>query len=96
VCDPAGRGCRLDLVVLLKTLHAIPQAYAAAEQDRNHHDVHVIDEPGCKEVADLVGPPPMRTSLPAAASRAVSRASAGEASMKWNTVPPSISIDARG
>ena len=38
----------------------------------------------------------MRTSWPPAASRAVSSASAGDASMKWNVVPPSISIDGRG
>jgi hypothetical protein len=37
----------------------------------------------------------MRTSLPSAAARAVSSASAGEASMKWNVVPPSISIGGR-
>ena len=37
----------------------------------------------------------MRTSLPSAASRAVSSASAGEASRKWKVVPPSISIDGR-
>jgi hypothetical protein len=33
---------------------------------------------------------------PGAAQRAVSSASAGEASMKWNVVPPCISIDGRG
>ena len=44
----------------------------------------------------MVGPPPMRMSWPSAASRAVSSASAGEVSMKWNVVPPSISIDGRG
>ena len=37
----------------------------------------------------------MRTSLPPAASRAVRSASAGDASRKWNVVPPSISIDGR-
>src|SRR5580704_7053129 len=42
-----------------------------------------------------VGPPPMRTSRSPAASRARSSASCGEASTKWNTVPPSISIDGR-
>ena len=35
-------------------------------------------------------------SCPPAASRAVSRASAGWASRKWNVVPPSISIGGRG
>ena len=44
----------------------------------------------------IVGPPPMRTSRSPAASRARSSASCGLASTKWNTVPPSISIDGRG
>jgi len=41
-------------------------------------------------------PPPMRTSNPPEASRATCRASAGVASMKWNVVPPCISIDGLG
>jgi hypothetical protein len=24
---------------------AVPEAYASAEQDRDHHDMHVVDEP---------------------------------------------------
>src|SRR5918911_2076819 len=50
--DAAGRGGGLDLIVLLETLQPVPEAYASAEQDRDHHDVHVVDEPGTKEVAD--------------------------------------------
>src|SRR5688572_11748768 len=50
--DAAGRGDGLDLVILLQALHSVPEAYASAEQDRDHHDVHVVDEPGGKEVAD--------------------------------------------
>src|SRR5919199_4130104 len=50
--DPAGRGGGLDFVVLLETLEPVPEAYASAEQDRDHDDVHVVDEPGTKEVAD--------------------------------------------
>src|SRR3954469_18361795 len=50
--DSAGRGGRLDLVVLLEAFQSVPEAYASAEQDRDHHDVHVVDEPGGKEVAD--------------------------------------------
>src|SRR3954471_19262168 len=53
--DSAGRGGRLDLVVLLEALQSVPEAYASAEQDRDHHDVHVVDEPGSEEVADLGG-----------------------------------------
>src|SRR5215210_3357270 len=50
--DSAWRGGGLDLVVLLEALQSVPEAYASAEQDRDHHDVHVIDEPRSKEVAD--------------------------------------------
>src|SRR5829696_8984144 len=53
--DSAGRGGRLDLVVLLAALQSVPEAYASAEQDRDHHGVHVVDEPGGEEVADHRG-----------------------------------------
>src|SRR5436309_13688827 len=53
--DSAGRGGGLDVVVLLEALQAVPEAYASAEQDRDHHRVHVVDEPGSKEVADHGG-----------------------------------------
>src|SRR5687768_11802055 len=53
--DSGGRGGGLDLVVLLEALHTVPEAYAAAEQDRDHHDVHVVDEPGREELADRGG-----------------------------------------
>src|SRR6187397_1553770 len=55
VCDSAGRGRDLDPIVLLEALHPVPEAYASAEQDRDDHDVHVIHEPGGKEVADRGG-----------------------------------------
>ena len=42
------------------------------------------------------GPPPMRISPPAAASRARARAWAGLASRKWNVVPPFIWTEGRG
>ena len=94
--DSAGRGDGLDVVVLLEALQSVPEAYASTEQDRDHHDVHVVDEPGSKEVADGGDTSAdARTSWPSAALRAVSSASAGEASMKWNVVPPSISIEER-
>src|SRR6266850_1530397 len=57
VRDSAGRGGGLNLVVLLDALQSVPEAYASAEQDRDHHDVHVVDEPGSKEVADHGGTP---------------------------------------
>src|SRR5688572_3214567 len=53
--DSAGRGGGLDLIVLLETLQSVPEAYASAEQDRDHHDVHVVDEPRGKEVSDHGG-----------------------------------------
>src|SRR6266498_2883919 len=57
VRDSAVRGGGLDLVVLLEALQSVPEAYAPAEQDRDHHDVHVVDKPGSEEVADHGGTP---------------------------------------
>src|SRR5207247_3620358 len=51
----AGPGGGLDLIVLLETLQPLPQARASAEQNRNHHDVHVVDKPRSEEVADHGG-----------------------------------------
>ena len=42
--DSAGRGDGLDPVVLLEALQSVPEAYAPAEQDRDHDDVQVVDE----------------------------------------------------
>src|SRR6266508_5344656 len=92
----AGRGGGLDLIVLLEALQALPQARASAEQDRDHHDVHVSTSPAARKSRITVAPPPMRRSCPSAAFRAASSASAGDTSRKWNVVPPSISIDGRG
>ena len=41
-------GCRdgLDSVVLLRALEPVPEPYTAAEQNRDHDDVHVIDRSG--------------------------------------------------
>src|SRR5688572_18885962 len=55
--DSAGRRRGLDLVVLLEALHSVPEAYASAEQDRDYHDMHAVDESGSKEVAEHGGPP---------------------------------------
>src|SRR5918997_4211672 len=55
--DSARRGGCLNLVILLEALQSVPEAYASAEQDRDHHDVRVVDEPGGKEVADHRGTP---------------------------------------
>src|SRR5919198_2505036 len=56
VGDSAGRGGDLDVIVLLEALQSIPEPYASAEQDRDDHDVHVVDEPDSKEVADHGAP----------------------------------------
>src|SRR5688572_12880664 len=53
--DAARRGGRFDLVVSLEALESVPQAHASAEQDRDHHDMHVVDEPRGKELADHGG-----------------------------------------
>src|SRR3954453_5211372 len=55
VRDSAGRGGGLDPVVVLEAPQALPDPHAPAEQDRDHHDVHMVDEPGSKEVADHGG-----------------------------------------
>src|SRR5918992_1489712 len=49
-----GRG-GFDLVVRLKALESVLEAYASAEQDRDHDDVHVVDEPRGNEVPDHGG-----------------------------------------
>src|SRR4051795_1732262 len=48
----AGRRGRLDRVVALEGLQLVPEADAAAEEDRDDHDVHLVDEPGGQELAD--------------------------------------------
>ena len=53
--DPARRRGRFDLVVLLEALESVPKAHAPAEQDRDHNDVHVVDETGSKEISDHGG-----------------------------------------
>src|SRR3954471_24985810 len=51
----AGRRDGLDSVILLKCLLSVPEPYTAAEQDRDHHDVHVVDQSRRKELADQGG-----------------------------------------
>src|SRR3954469_11556005 len=53
--DSAGRGGGLDLVVPLEALQSVPEAHSPAEQDRDQHDVHVVDQTGSKELADHGG-----------------------------------------
>src|ERR687895_481822 len=53
--DPARRRGGFDLVVRLEALESVPEAYASAEEDRDHDDVHVVDEPRGNEVPDHGG-----------------------------------------
>src|SRR5918992_2969148 len=49
--DAARRRDRLHVVLLLKRLQTVPQPDAAAEQDRDLHDMQMVDEPGGEELA---------------------------------------------
>jgi hypothetical protein len=51
VGDAAGRRDRLDVVLLLQRLQPVPQPDPAPEDDRDLHDVQVVDEPGGEELA---------------------------------------------
>ena len=53
--DAAGRRDGLDFVVLLEALQPVPEADTAAEQDQDHHDVHVVDQSGRRKLADHGG-----------------------------------------
>src|SRR5918995_664648 len=48
--DAAGRRDRLDVVLLLQRLQPVPQPDPATEDDRDLHDVQVVDEPGGEEL----------------------------------------------
>jgi len=50
----------------------------------------VSTRPAPRNCRIVVAPPPSRTSLPCAASRARSRTGAGSASTKWNVVSPRV------
>src|ERR671917_1085588 len=47
----ARRRHHLHIVLLLQRLQTVPQLYAAAEQDRDLHDMQMVDEPGGEELA---------------------------------------------
>src|SRR4029453_13122915 len=49
--DAAGRGDRLDVVGIIEGLQAVPDADAGAEPDPDLDEMHVVAEPGGKEVA---------------------------------------------
>ena len=52
VGDAGRRRGRLDPVAGLDVLEPFPEADAPAEQDRDHHDVRVVDQPGSEVLAD--------------------------------------------
>jgi hypothetical protein len=96
VGDAAGGGDRLDVVGVLEGLQAVPDADAAAEHDRDLDEMHVVDEPGGEEVAYDGGAAADPDVLAIGCFAGGLERSAGEASRKWNVVPPSISIGGRG
>src|SRR5262245_24083166 len=49
--DTVCRRDRFDVVGLLEGLQAVPEPDAAAEKDRDLHDMHVVDQPCGEEVA---------------------------------------------
>jgi hypothetical protein len=85
----------MDLVVPLEALESVPQSHAPADWDRDHHDVHVVDEPGSKELADHGGTAAEAYILAVRRLAGRLERSAGEGSMMWNVVHRSISIDGR-
>src|SRR5215218_6172733 len=48
--DAARRRHRLYVVLLLQRLQTVPQPDAATEQDRELHDMQMVDEPGREEL----------------------------------------------
>src|SRR5580704_16081278 len=52
VGDAAGRAHRLDGEALLQALQGVPDGLAAAEEERNEREVHVVDPAGGEELAD--------------------------------------------
>ena len=93
--DALRRGDGLDGEALLDAFQAVPEAHAPAEHDRHDHHVQVVDEVGGEEVAHH-GRPAAEAYVQVAAAFASASTSAGEASRKWNVVPPAIASDGRG
>ena len=70
--DAAGGADRLDGEALFQAVQArqaLPEGLAAAEEDRNEHEVHLVDQVGLEELADGGRAAADRTSRPPAASR---------------------------
>ncbi len=95
--DDAGRGgLGRDREALLDSLEPVPQPFAAAEHDRHDHRCTSSTRSAARNSRTVSTPPPIRTSVPGARSRANASASAGDWSTKWNVVPPSITNGSRG
>ena len=55
VDNTTHRRCGLDVETLLETFQTVPESLAAAKQDRDHGDMHLIDEVGVEELPDRGG-----------------------------------------
>src|SRR5215471_20847505 len=52
VGDAAGAVYGLDLEAIFERLQTVPEPFAAAQHDRHHDDVQVVDQAGGQELAD--------------------------------------------
>ena len=95
VGDAAGTVDGLDLETVLESLQTDLQPLPAAQHDRHHGNVGVVDQAAARNSRMVDGPPPMRRSPPAAAWRACASAGQGWASRKLNAVPPLIRTEGR-
>ena len=82
VGDAAGAVYGLDLEAVFERLQPIPQPFPAAQHDRHHDDVRVVDQAGGQEFADGGRAAADADVRPAAAWRACASAWAGLASRK--------------
>ena len=92
VCDAARSADRFQIKAFFESLELIPESFSAAQDYGGNHNGMSSIRSAARKLRTVDGPPPMRTSSSPAASLAILRASAGMASMKWNVVPPFISI----
>jgi len=52
---PLWRRGSFDVKAFFESLESVPQADAPPQQDRDHRDVHVVDESGGEELVDRRG-----------------------------------------
>jgi len=84
--DSAGRGACLDFVVLLEALQSVPRRTPRLSRMGTTTMCMWSTSPPARKSQIMVGPPPMRTSWPSAASRAVSRRSCPGATWRERVV----------